>query len=96
MVNIVADLVCVAACGSITHKHAAVAIRKKRVISPMFTNTLRSYAGGVKIDSLHAEMAVLHHLVRSNTRSNRARKSYIFRGYITTKISEIAEETVRD
>jgi hypothetical protein len=71
----------------VTHKHAAVAIRNKRVVTPMFTNTVRSYVGGVKVDSLHAEMAVLHHLVHSSVRSNTPRNSYIFRRCSQAQIS---------
>lgn len=89
MMNIVAGLISTASESTITHKHAAVAVRNKRAITPMFTNTLRSYVSGVKVDSLHAEMAVLHHLVRTSVRSKSRRNSYLFRGYIETpKIEE--------
>jgi hypothetical protein len=62
---------------TLSHKHAAVAIRNGRIVSPLFHNGVRSYVGGVRVDTLHAEMSVLHYLVKEGTKSTQRRDSYV-------------------
>jgi hypothetical protein len=62
---------------TLSQKHAAVAIRNGRIVSPFFHNGVRSYAGRAKIDTMHAEMSVIHYLVREVTKSNQKRHSYV-------------------
>ena len=47
------------------HKHACVAIKKGRMISPTFHNYMRPYMFNYKCGSAHAEMATINYLLNS-------------------------------
>ena len=48
---------------NLSNKHACVALKKGRMITPMFHNYVRSYMCGYKCGTAHAEMVALHHLL---------------------------------
>lgn len=50
---------------NLSNKHACVALKKGRMITPMFHNYVRSYMCGYKCGTAHAEMVALHHLLFS-------------------------------
>jgi AAA15 family ATPase/GTPase len=47
------------------HKHACVAIKKGRMITPIFHNYMRTYIFNFKCGSAHAEMATINYLLNS-------------------------------
>ena len=52
----------------IAHKHACVAIRKGKLISPTFHNYIRMYIYDYKCGSAHAEMVTMNYLLNSQYR----------------------------
>lgn len=66
---IVNKLIQEASRSSIVHQHAAVAIRKGKIISPMKHNYIRYRIGHLKTYStVHAEIAVINYLLCSYQR----------------------------
>ena len=47
------------------HKHACVAIKHGRMITPTFHNYMRSYMFNYKCGSAHAEMVTINYLINS-------------------------------
>lgn len=52
----------------ISHKHACIAMRKGKAISPTFHNYRRAYICEYKCGSAHAEMATMNYLLNSMCR----------------------------
>jgi tRNA(Arg) A34 adenosine deaminase TadA len=92
MDTIVSGLIARAAKSDIGQKHAAVALCHNRVISPMFTNTLRSYISRIRVDCLHAEVAVLHYLVKASLHSS---DSLRFVDYSDPKFRKLQKKLAR-
>jgi hypothetical protein len=81
-INVPMRLVQEAAKSALSQKHAAVVVYKGRIISPMFHNGIRSYVSNVKIGSIHAEMAAVHHVVKGTLNQNSKKSdSYVLCGY---------------
>lgn len=47
------------------NKHACVAIKQGRIITPMFHNYMRTYMFNYRCGSAHAEMATINYLLNS-------------------------------
>jgi hypothetical protein len=63
--KLVDKLIDEAAKSKMKQKHACVAIRNGKVISPMFHNYIRDFMFHSKCGSAHAEMAVLNYLINT-------------------------------
>lgn len=63
--NIVEKLRKEASKSDMCHKHACVAIKQGRMITPTFHNYMRTYMFNFKCGSAHAEMATINYLLNS-------------------------------
>ena len=63
--NIIHKLKDEASKSDMCHKHACVAIKHGRMITPTFHNYMRSYMFNYKCGSAHAEMATINYLLNS-------------------------------
>ena len=64
----------------LVHKHACVAIKKGKIVSPTFHNYMRAYICDFKCGSAHAEMATINYLLGCN--NIRRDIMYIFYKYM--------------
>lgn len=62
---------------SMNNKHACVAIRHGKMITPVFHNYMRSYMCNFKCGSAHAEFAVINYLLNSGDLKNKLYKTCI-------------------
>jgi hypothetical protein len=63
--NIITKLKAETTKSDLSHKHACVAIKKGRMITPMFHNYMRKYMFNYKCGTAHAEMVTINYLLCS-------------------------------
>jgi hypothetical protein len=80
---------------NLSHKHACVAIRKGRQVSPYFHNYMRGYMFKQNCGSAHAEMATVNYLLNSMWRE-RWRVFYkLLNGESNIKMSTTDDKNLR-